>query len=169
MNMENLVVKPQVEFMEAVKMAFKNIVTFKGRSRRSEFWWAELAFIIIMLILGWIPVVGQLVGIVIALTNLSLTFRRLHDTNHSGWWVGVPMIISFIAIIVLVCTLGLSALTGDMDAMAGASIGSSLFAILLYIIAGILQIVVLVFCCMDSEPTTNKYGESPKYVVEQEN
>ena len=167
--MENLVVKPQVEFMEAVKMAFKNIVTFTGRSRRSEFWWAELALFILMLILCWIPVVGQLVGIAIALVNLSLTFRRLHDTNHSGWWVGVPMILSIIAVIILVCTLGLSALTGDIDAMAGASIGSSLMGILIYLVAGILQIVVLVFCCMDSEPTANKYGESPKYVAQQEN
>lgn len=164
--MANLVVKPQVEFMEAIKLAFSKCVTFTGRIRRSEFWWAELAFFIKAIFLCWIPLVGQLLGLFIALANLSMTFRRLHDTNHSGWWVGIPMLTGCIAVTFLVCTVGLSALTGDMDAVAGAGLGSLLVIVLLYIAAGIMQIIVLVFCCMDSDQTANKYGESPKYVLE---
>ena len=167
--MTNLVVKPQVGFMEAIKLAFSKCVTFTGRIRRSEFWWAELGFFIMAIFLCWIPVVGQLLALFIALANLSMTFRRLHDTNHSGWWVGVPMLTSFIAILILVSTVGLAALTGDMDAVAGAGMGSLLIIVLLYIAAGIMQIIVLVFCCMDSDQTANKYGESPKYVSGEEN
>lgn len=167
--MTNLVTKPQVEFMEAIKLAFKKWITFTGRIRRSEFWWAELGFFIIAILLCWIPIVGQLLALFIGIANLSMTFRRLHDTNHSGWWVGIPMLTSFIAILILVSTVGLAALTGDMDAVAGAGLGSLLIIGLLYFAAGIMQIIVLVFCCMDSIPTANKYGESPKYVLEGEN
>ena len=164
--MANLVVKPQVEFIEAIKLAFKKSFTFTGRIRRSEFWWAALANFIIALLLCWIPIVGQLLGLYLCIVNLSMTFRRLHDTNHSGWWVGIPMLTGVIAVSIIIATCGVAALTGDMDAIAGASMGSLVIALLLYFAAGIMELVVLVFCCMDSQQIENKYGESPKYVLE---
>lgn len=164
--MANLIVKPQVEFMEAVKLAYKNCFTFTGRIRRSEFWWAVLGNFIIGLILCFIPIIGQILCLFIGIVNLSLTFRRLHDTNHSGWWVGVPMLTSAIAVGIIITTCGVAALTGDMNALAGASMGSMLIAVLLYLAAGIMELVVLVFCCMDSQQVANKYGESPKYVLD---
>lgn len=47
--------------------------------------------------------------------------------------------------------------SSSMNIMAGT---------FLFFISGLLSIVVFVFCCMDSKPGTNKYGESPKYVEE---
>lgn len=167
--MANLVVKPQVEFMEAVKLAFKNGIQFSGRARRSEFWWAQLAFVIISLLVCWIPIIGQLISVCILVVNLALTFRRLHDTNHSGWWVGVPLLVNAIALVILIATTGLAVLTGDMDAIAGAGLGSLVLIGLLYCAAGLMQIVVIVFCCIDSDQTANKFGESNKYVLEEEN
>ena len=38
--MANYAEKPQMGFIEACSTACKKIVTFKGRARRSEFWWA---------------------------------------------------------------------------------------------------------------------------------
>ena len=40
--MANYAEKPQMGFIEACSTACKKIVTFKGRARRSEFWWAVL-------------------------------------------------------------------------------------------------------------------------------
>lgn len=45
----------------------------------------------------------------------------------------------------------------SMNIMAGS---------FLFFISGLLSIVVFVFCCLDSKPGANKYGESPKYVEE---
>ena len=38
---------PQLEPTDAVKQAFNRIQDINGRSRRSEFWWAMLAFVLI--------------------------------------------------------------------------------------------------------------------------
>ena len=43
---------PQVGFIDAIKLAFKNYVNFNGRSRRSEFWWFYLFNIIIGIIIS---------------------------------------------------------------------------------------------------------------------
>lgn len=166
--MANLVTKPQVEFMDAVKLAFKKSFTFTGRIRRSEYWWGVLAIWIINILLFWIPVVGQLVSLYLGIVSLAMAFRRLHDTNHSGWWIGGPALGMVAALLVILCAGGAAALTGDINAIAGASIGAVAIAGILYLVSGIMSIVVLVFCCMDSEQTANKFGESPKYVVENE-
>ena len=65
---------------------FKAVVTqkyfcFDGRTGFMEFW----QYIIVILILGWIPVVGQLFLLATLLPTLGITARRLHDTGKSGW------------------------------------------------------------------------------------
>ena len=44
--MENVVKTPSMSFGEALKTCFKKYATFKGRARRSEFWWFS--------VLGWL-------------------------------------------------------------------------------------------------------------------
>lgn len=168
--MANLIIKPQVGFIEAVKLAFKKSFTFTGRIRRSEYWWGILGIIIIGILLGWIPIVGQILCIYLGITNLAMAFRRLHDTGHSGWWAGIPMLTTLIAIIVLTCSVGVAGLVGGgTDALASAGFGSMLVIILLYLIAGIMQLIVFIFTLMDSHQMANKYGESPKYTLGNDN
>ena len=168
--MAKFTAKPQVAFADATKMAFQKCVTFSGRSRRSEFWWAELALVIISVIGNLIPYVGGLVSIFVALINLSMFFRRLHDTGRSGWWIGVPTILGCILVIFVISTVGVKMLSGQGDLSNLDNIGYSNIAIIgiLYIVTGILQLIVIIFCCLDSDPSTNKYGESPKYILEAE-
>lgn len=83
--MVNYLTRPQIGFLDATKQAIQKCVTFTGRARRSEFWWATLGLCIIHLLLSWIPIVSTLMTLFITLISLSLSFRRLHDTNHSGW------------------------------------------------------------------------------------
>ena len=106
--MANYAEKPQMGFIEACSTACKKIVTFKGRARRSEFWWAVLGIFIIDLIMtpvGYMGTAGviisNLVSLVITILSLSLTFRRLHDTGRSGWFVGIPFIICMIGLVVI--------------------------------------------------------------------
>lgn len=152
--------------MEAMKLAFKKSFTFKGRARRSEYWWAQLGFVIIMLLLSWIPVAGQLVALYISIASYALGFRRLHDTGRSGWWIGAPLIVGCILLGILVATAGLSFLEGDTRQVANMGMGVMALLIIGYLALMIVGIVIFVFTLFDSHPEANKYGESPKYVAQ---
>lgn len=102
-------------FVEAVKTCFSKYATFAGRARRSEFWWfylftllASLVATIIDRIIGWqtlststVSVNGEpveitsyynpgwiqvVVSLALILPMISVSVRRLHDRDASGWW-----------------------------------------------------------------------------------
>ncbi len=83
-----------VGFGAAVRGAFGHVITFRGRASRSAFWWFALLQVIAYLVIGFITnrssVAGTILDIVVGvplwLAGLSLTVRRLHDANHTGWW-----------------------------------------------------------------------------------
>lgn len=70
-------------FPEAIKAVFSKYATFSGRARRSEYWW----FVLLNFIVGCIPYVNLIWGLVIFIPSLALCVRRLHDTGRSGWWL----------------------------------------------------------------------------------
>jgi uncharacterized membrane protein YhaH (DUF805 family) len=125
-------------FGEAVKSFWSNYATFKGRSRRSEYWWIQLFLVLTNLAVAAIDLAlmdgdverfianggGGIVGLIWILGTivpaLAVLVRRLHDTGKSGWWV----LIGFVPLV-------------------GA-------------------IVLLVFTVLDSDRGENKHGPSPK-------
>ena len=125
-------------FGEAVRLFFKNYTNFQGRSRRAEYWWPMLMYVIVyvafLIISGIGSAMGDLGVILIAIAGLAyvvfgiaiivpmfaVTFRRLHDTDKIAWW----MLISFIPLV-----------------------------------GGI---VLLIFTVMEGTKGTNKYGPDPK-------
>lgn len=156
--MYDLRIVPAPGMFQAVKLFFINYFEFKGRSRRSEYWWVVLFQILLnVLFLCLMPMSlaeltgggmdGALlkagIGIIISLTlyglyyfavlipTLALSVRRLHDVGLSGWWYVAIMVCSFIPLV--------------------------------NIVAAIAWIVI---ACRDSVPETNKWGASPKYVEE---
>ena len=103
-------------FGQSISHVFRNYVNFSGRASRSEFWWWVLFNFIISLILNIIdniiglhiggstqeivfnnqviPLVNQGVGVLsflwflaVVLPSLAVAVRRLHDGDHSGWWL----------------------------------------------------------------------------------
>ncbi len=85
-----------MNFIEAINSAFNNYFNFKGRSSRSAFWYFFLfEFIygfIAGFLLGVMNVNEEIMGLAflvliipIFLPGISLTARRLHDFNQSGW------------------------------------------------------------------------------------
>ena len=127
-----------MKFSEALKSFWSNYATFKGRSRRSEYWYIQLFLVVTNLAAAAIDLVlmdgdvdrfianggGGIVGLIWILATivpaLAVLVRRLHDTGKSGWW----------ALMILL-------------PVAGA-------------------IVLLVFTVTDSDGIANKYGASPK-------
>ena len=91
----------------------KKYAVFGGRARRKEYWLFLLFNLMITVILGAIDHVaglagsasvygplGALYGLAILVPGLAVSVRRLHDTNHSGWWLLVALV-PFIGAIVL--------------------------------------------------------------------
>ena len=87
-----------MSFGESIKHVFSNLTNFSGRASRSEFWWFYLFIVIIGFIVSIIVnttagdsgLVNALMGIVyviLVLAMLSVSVRRLHDSNKSGWLV----------------------------------------------------------------------------------
>ena len=112
--------------------AWKNYVTFTGRSRRKAYWvffvFNVIATILANLIDNVLGLAGQsvygpvsmLYALAVFLPGLALAVRRLHDTGRSGWW----MLLGFIPLIG--------------------------------------WIVLLIFFVTDSQPGSNPYGPNPK-------
>lgn len=90
--MEN-VRAPRLGPVEATTSVLKKYATFSGRARRSEFWWANLVFVLIYVaslmmdsLLG-AEFISLIVIIGLFLPMLAVSVRRLHDTDRSGWWL----------------------------------------------------------------------------------
>ena len=129
-------------FAEATRSFWKNYATFKGRARRSEYWFIQLFLVLTNLAAFFIDLAllggdlerimamggGGIVGLVWILATivpaLAVLIRRLHDTDKSAWWV----------------LIGLVPFAGG--------------------------IVLLVFTVQDSTPGDNKHGASPKALQE---
>jgi len=83
----------------------KKYAVFRGRARRKEYWMFILvntivlfAFTIIETVVrGYAAgrsgsVLAGLYNIAVVLPALAAGVRRMHDTNHSGWWLFVPIV-----------------------------------------------------------------------------
>mgnify|MGYP001188746024 FL=1 len=78
-------------------LAFKQAFNFKGRANRPEFWYFTLfstiiSFIFILIdtqVLGTsmseTGLIGGIYTLISIIPSLSVTIRRLHDVNKSGW------------------------------------------------------------------------------------
>ena len=172
--------RPQLGFMEAVKICLtEKYSCFKGRARRSEFWW----FVLFQQIVSWVltPIVFVIyfanhtiqdylsdpvslttspgiillgvVSLALLLPSLGASVRRLHDTGRTGKWLLLP-IAFYIAVIV---SSILSAMYPELV------ISLSIVILLLYLAMLASVIILIVWWCQDSDRQENAYGPSPKY------
>lgn len=97
-----------MNFGEAIKSYFKNYAVFKGRSRRSAFWYSVLFTGLVSMAAGIITpgsidangwrntgVLENLWSLATFIPSLAISFRRLHDTGKSGanlFWIFLPVI-----------------------------------------------------------------------------
>ena len=79
--------KPQVSFVEAIRLYFMNYANFSGRARRSEYWYATLFTSLLNgLFTAIVPDLVWIVSLVTLVPSLAICIRRLHDTGKSGWY-----------------------------------------------------------------------------------
>jgi uncharacterized membrane protein YhaH (DUF805 family) len=156
-------------FFEAIRSCFGKYVTFRGRARRSEYWYFTLFIVLITIPAAIIdeavfpgaggsatrngPIEGAL-SLATFLPSLSVTVRRIHDTNWSGWLYGGFFLyllagLAFVAVFVSQMNSG---------ATTPASIGAIVFG------AGAVAYAIFLFVQMVRNGTAgpNKYGPDPK-------
>ncbi|MBR5086944.1 MAG: DUF805 domain-containing protein [Muribaculaceae bacterium] len=174
--------RPRLSFIDAISACFKKYAIFKGRSRRSEFWWFNL--FLLCIIIWWsffvfvlvfsegsypysslsaliVAIFLKIVLLVFFIPSATVTVRRLHDIGRSAWWYVV-----FLLLIALLCSLkyimAFFMRLGDSSLVVITTSYQVLFYTTLILIS-ILSIALLVFFATDSDTEENKYGLSPKY------
>ena len=84
-----------MNFSEAVKTCWAKYATFSGRASRSEFWFfilfcwllRDVAYFIDVYVLSDLNgMLNLTANLLIFIPNISVTTRRLHDVDRSGWW-----------------------------------------------------------------------------------
>ena len=104
-----------MKFIEAIVLFFKNYANFKGKSTRSDFWYAQLFLMLIGLLASIVDLkffkytltgqpLGDIFNILTIVPIYAISFRRLHDIGKSGWWVLLQLtIIGIIPLIYWYC------------------------------------------------------------------
>jgi uncharacterized membrane protein YhaH (DUF805 family) len=64
-----------------------------GRISRKQFWLhGFLPIFIGNIVLGWIPILGQLISLALLWASICIGFKRFHDIGYPGWWSLVYLI-----------------------------------------------------------------------------
>jgi uncharacterized membrane protein YhaH (DUF805 family) len=64
-----------------------------GRISRKQFWLhGFLPILIGNIVLGWIPLLGQLISLALLWASICIGFKRFHDLGYPGWWSLVYLI-----------------------------------------------------------------------------
>lgn len=85
------------------------LFSFQGRIRRSHFWIGWLILLGASVVANWIPFLGLLIAIALIWPNLAIGVKRLHDMGQSGWLIVIPWVVTIVALIVGMGTIGFSA------------------------------------------------------------
>ena len=87
-----------MDFQTSIKTCFNKYADFSGRALRSEFWFFFLfgllggiiTLILDVMVLGYsiesYGPINLIFTVAMLIPSFSVTARRLHDINKSGWW-----------------------------------------------------------------------------------
>jgi uncharacterized membrane protein YhaH (DUF805 family) len=155
-------------FAAAVRDGLRAYVTFSGRARRPAFWWFALfttlanigASLIDAALLGLDPdgggPVATVVGLLLFLPAVAVTWRRLHDVGRSGWWCLAPQAASVAtAFVVLAMSASPEWGTGTTPTAFVVLAALSGLATLAAVVA------VFVWLVSPSQPGPNRFGPEP--------
>jgi len=83
----------------------KKYAVFSGRARRKEYWMFVLFNMIIVFVLSFIEgmigttssrngqsILTNIYQLAVMIPSIAVGIRRMHDTDHSGWWLLFPIV-----------------------------------------------------------------------------
>ena len=137
-----------MNFQTSIKTCFNKYSVFSGRASRSEFWFFYLfvligyiaCFVLMMAIsfkLLWLFIIFVLL---IFVPTLSVTARRLHDINKSGWFLLLPLPASILETIFAASSESLE---------------------ILFLVIGLgLYVYLFILYCRDGDKKNNRFGKN---------
>ena len=146
-----------MNFIQSVKTCFQKYANFKGRATRSEFWWFQLFFwlvlfgVIFVLWLSGYDITDEFLDVILIgeiflfIPVLSVTSRRLHDLGLTGW-VQAPVVLTY-----------LENLDIFIDGFSEISLVQNINNVAFFFFA-----LILVICAFPGRVGKNKYGSDPK-------
>ena len=154
-----------MSFKRSVIVCLSKYIDFNGRSSRTEFWWFQLFVVLVQIPFGIVlntldtdsvrydivNVLSYILAGALFLPNLSVTSRRLHDVNKSGWLQMIPWALGVTYYVV-------STIVGD----------ENIFALLTILGAAVSALILLFWLVRKSDDTSNAYGD-PVVVVPSDN
>ncbi|KQW82219.1 DUF805 domain-containing protein [Brevundimonas sp. Root1279] len=66
-------------------------LTSEGRLRRLHYWIGMAILLVVSRLLGPVPLIGAVVGLVAFILCFALQARRLRDIGQSAWWLLIPL------------------------------------------------------------------------------
>lgn len=162
-------VENEKNLLTAFVAGFKNMFDFKTRASKYDYWafvFANILFSLILIVAGMLlsplfPIMALYGGIIIYyaysivefIAVLALSVRRLHDTNHSGKILWLP----------LVFVLGVALGTGMFQYMKNIGsifwvLGIGLFAASTLVALGI-TLWIFILCLRKGQTEENRFGK----------
>ncbi|WMT87806.1 DUF805 domain-containing protein [Pelagibacterium sp. 26DY04] len=173
--------KAQMGIVDAVKTCFRKYADFSGRASRPEYWWFFLFTVIVTAILGILDaaifgsgaeieeaprILSGIFQLAVLLPMLAVAWRRMHDTGRPGWYVLLPMLLSFAFLAAaLAGVVTFSAVETRLDdpsvLIAPAAWFGGFGVALTVLVQLVLALLMLWWLTRPSQPGANQYGPAP--------
>ena len=91
-----------MSFIKAIESGVKKSFDFKGRASRSEFnYWILFSYLFLIISIMINEILAGLI-ILTFIPSISISVRRLHDLDKTGWWILALMLLPFAIIYLMV-------------------------------------------------------------------
>ena len=152
--------QPMVNFFDALKNCFGNYINFKGRIRRSEFWWFMLPINLISVLL--FTLLGLYVDGVLGKRYESYYPSPYNPRPYSYIRYDNDSILALIIVTTTyVSCIALPVISATVRRLHDVGKNGNYIFIGFVPFFGGLSLLILL--CLDSHKNSNKYGPSPKY------
>lgn len=140
---------------------------FRGRINRAKYWLSMLVYVVVGLLLGLVGLVtgrvtgfqvpSRIVELVIFVSSLAVTVKRLHDRDKSAWWLLAYYLVPSILI-----AIALAAAFVGIDGLGGMAAGWGFLVKLAILGAFAFSLWFFVdLACLRGTKGYNRFGPDP--------
>lgn len=100
-----------MSFFEAIAACLSKYGDFKGRASRAELWWFLLFLFLASVLLNQLTlsffgittatVFSTVFTLAMIVPTISVGARRLHDMNHTGWWLLLALLLIGVVVLLI--------------------------------------------------------------------
>ena len=150
-------------------MNWQNLfLSANGRIGQKDFWLGFLIVFVASIVLGLIPILGQIAGLLLIYPTVCLYSKRLHDFGKTGWLAALPYGVG--AVLMLIMLLAGGAAFFGMASGSAAEAGGAMAAVgmigLLAVLAFFVWLGFTLWVGLSKgDPAANQYGPPPVSLI----